>query len=186
VGGKADQSPKGLMRKLTIRRLATISSLVPSASLHQQAVALVQTLRDALLKHGEITLRSSDLDPDTLGVTSFVDRAIHLDPAQGPDQWRSTLAHELLHLLRGPVDPDPVRVRAEEDAIEQLVANLFMPEAAALARRQWSPPERADLARYYEVDPDTVAAALNPPTVPMPRVASTPPHGMQLDVRKLP
>lgn len=39
---------------------------------------------------------------DKLGVTTWHDKTITLDPDQGQAQRRSTLAHELVHVERGP------------------------------------------------------------------------------------
>lgn len=56
---------------------------------------------------------------DRLGLTSWHDKTITLDPDQDQAQRRSTLAHELVHVERGPVD---CRYRHREERYVDAVA----------------------------------------------------------------
>lgn len=59
-----------------------------------------------------------------LGVTDYRARTITLDPDQGQAQRRSTLAHELQHVVRGPVG-EALRLR-EESVVDQAAARQLI------------------------------------------------------------
>lgn len=137
-----------------------------TVSLTDQAIAALTTFHAALLQHGEIVIRVLD-DPEMDGLTTFGDHAIYIHRDLGPEKFRATLIHELLHLLRGPSGADPWSIAREEDTIEAAVAQMFLPEVSALAQQHIPATGRHALAQHYEVDPDTLDAALDPPTQPM-------------------
>lgn len=134
------------------------------------ALRLVNTLRNAL-RDGPITITTADLD-GILGVTMFADRTIALSDDQDDETWRTTLVHELLHLIRGPVAPD--QTQDEEEAIEHATAVLMVPNGAVLAglQNRWTRQQMCVLAAAHRVDLDTMMTALNPPTMPLHPVAA--------------
>jgi uncharacterized protein DUF955 len=147
---------------------------VNRCSTHEDAVCLLTTLRDVLRRRGEVTIRHTDLD-GLMGLTEFDSHTIHLDPGLSSGEWRSTLAHELLHVLRGPV---PRRLAATEEAkIRHETAQLLFPAGAALGEfdREWSEDDIQRLAARYDVDRDVIATAVHgPPTLPFPVVPPIP------------
>ena len=86
---------------------------------------VVLGLREALARHGELTIRVTDL-PGLYRATTFVDNTVYLDAALPDEEWRPTLLHELLNVMRGRFTD----IDAEESAIEGLVADV---EALLLA-----------------------------------------------------
>lgn len=146
------------------------STCVNRHYLRTDAVGLIQTLRDVLVRHGDLTIRMADLN-GALGRTQFATRTVHLAPGQSLPEMRSTLVHELVHLLRGPV---PRRLAAtEEVAVQHQTARILVPDGPELAaRRRWTDEDMQELAARYLVDRDTIEVALDPPTVPWPRPES--------------
>lgn len=128
----------------------------------------MSTLRKIIQRDGEITIREADLG-GLLGATVFASTptAVVLAPELTPDEWRSTLAHELMHVLRGPVPRH--LAAAEEEAVQHATAAMLVPGASALAQldHAWSTKEIQQLAARHLVDQDTMETALNPPTIPI-------------------
>lgn len=138
-----------------------------------RAVCLATTLRQALQRHGEITIRERDLR-GLMGLTAFESKTVTLDPDLDPGEWRATLVHELLHLLRGPV---PHRLADTEEAvIRRETGQTLVPGAAELAesRPTWTADEMQSLAARYQVDRGVIEDAISPPTLPFPIPAPRP------------
>lgn len=131
------------------------------------AVCLEGLLWSALEAHGEITLRAAEL-PGLLGETDFVRRTVTFARDLDPAQWRATLGHELLHLLRGPALVDDVE--HEEAEVRRLTAQMLVPTVAALADAgsDWRREDVTRIAARAAVDEDTVAAGLGLPHPPPP------------------
>ncbi|MDN5918555.1 MAG: ImmA/IrrE family metallo-endopeptidase [Pseudonocardia sp.] len=119
-------------------------------------------------QHGEITIRHADLDQGLMGLTTYRDNTVDLASDLTAAEWRSTLAHELVHLTRGPVPRALAAV--EEVAVQRVTAELLIPPAAALAQldRSWSDQEIQTLAARYAVDRDVIETVLDPPALPFP------------------
>ncbi|GEL17649.1 ImmA/IrrE family metallo-endopeptidase [Pseudonocardia asaccharolytica] len=135
------------------------------------AVGLIQALYDVLTRRGRLSLHMTDLPTGALGFTHFDSQTVYLAAGQTLPEMRSTLVHELVHLLRGPV---PRRLAAtEEVAVQHQTAHLLVPDGAELAgQRRWTEEDLQELAARYLVDRDTIETALNPPTIPWPRPES--------------
>lgn len=86
--------------------------------------------------------RSSLVD----GVTHFPSKTITLDPRQLQVERRCTIAHELVHIARGPVPADPRLAEREEAAVEQETARRLITLDDLLDALRWSddPHEVAD------------------------------------------
>lgn len=138
--------------------------------MHDLAVRLLSILREVLTRHGAVTIREVDID-ELMGVTVFDSHTIALSPDLSPCEWRSTLAHELMHLLRGPV---PHRLAAtEEAAVRHETATRLFPDGQALAElgREWSDEELQSLAARYGVDRGIIDdVVLGAPTLPFPKI----------------
>lgn len=136
---------------------------------------ILLALREALHRKGTLVLRLSDFE-GLLGATDFTgdDPRVYLGGAQTAAGWRSTLAHELLHVLRGPV-PEFME-RTEEMVVRHQAAAMLIPEGPAMAwmDRPWSRDDIQAVAARYAVDFETAADALNPPTIPLPAVIPLP------------
>ncbi|MHA6626926.1 ImmA/IrrE family metallo-endopeptidase [Pseudonocardia sichuanensis] len=137
-------------------------------------MCLLTTLREVLRHRGEVTIRQSDLE-GLMGLAEFDTSTVSLDPELNAGEWRSTLAHELLHLLRGPV---PRRLAAtEEAAVQHETATLLFPAGQALGEldREWSDDDIQVLAARYGVDRDVIETAVHgPPTLPFPAISTIP------------
>ncbi|MFC5993516.1 ImmA/IrrE family metallo-endopeptidase [Pseudonocardia hispaniensis] len=129
-----------------------------------------QTLYDVLTRRGGLSIRMADLD-GALGFTEFRSQTVYLATGMTVAELRSTLVHELVHLLRGPV---PRRlVGTEEVAVQHQTARILVPDGAELAeQRRWTEDDLQELAARYRVDRDVIETALNPPTIPWPRPES--------------
>jgi len=93
-------------------------------------------LREALARHGEITIRIADL-PGMYGAT-FADNAIWIAHDLPSEQWRPTLVHELLHVLRGSftdVDVEESHIRGIVEDVEALLLAAGASERPVAARR---------------------------------------------------
>lgn len=154
-----------------MRRTLRILNTVTHRSAPPETRAVLDTLRSALAR-GPVTITTADLD-GLMGVTLFPERTVAISPDLDAGEFRATLVHELLHLIRGPVTAD--LIDAEEEAVERATADLLVPNAAALTRlpHRWTRPQMALLAESFGADLATVQLALNPPTRPMPAVART-------------
>ncbi|MBW0090518.1 ImmA/IrrE family metallo-endopeptidase [Pseudonocardia oceani] len=108
-----------------------------------------------------------------MGATVFGESLVAIAPDLTPNEWRSTLAHELVHLARGPVSTE--RAAVEEHQVQKETARMLVPAGPALAQldRQWTEQEIQDLAARFAVDRDTVETALRAPIfMPLPRPRS--------------
>ena len=87
-----------------------------------------------------------DLPVGTLGFTDHDTRTIWLQRGQLQAQRRSTLAHELEHVARGPVPAKPVLRAREEAAVEQAAARQLINLEALGEALAWAttPAEVAD------------------------------------------
>lgn len=83
----------------------------------------------------------------TDGLTCFATRTLTLDPRQLQVERRCTLAHELVHIARGPVPDDDWLAAREEAAVEQQTARELISLDTLLDALKWSrdPHEVADL-----------------------------------------
>lgn len=126
------------------------------------AVCLLVTLREALDRHGEVVVRQADL-PGLLGAAEYP-AVVYLAVGLTTAQLRGTLAHELVHLRRGPVPP--ARAGDEEVAVRREAALILVPGAPVPADlgAGWTEQDIAELAARYEVDPDVAQAAVSAPT----------------------
>ncbi|MGD9991018.1 ImmA/IrrE family metallo-endopeptidase [Pseudonocardia sp.] len=130
---------------------------------------ILLALREVLHREGTLVLHAADFD-GMLGATRF-DRGlpdVYVDSAQTASGWRSTLTHELIHALRGPV-PKWLH-RTEEAIVRHQAAELLIPDGPALAMldHTWSSDEIQEVAARHAVDFMTAADAVSPPTVPFP------------------
>lgn len=93
------------------------------------------------------TLQQADLPTGRAGVTNWPTGTVTLDRRLSQVQRRCTIAHEIVHIERGPVPADTRLVAREEMAVEQEVVRRLIPledlgEALAWAR---SKAEAADV-----------------------------------------
>lgn len=141
----------------------------PDCPLHRAAVCPLTRLREALAQHGQITLRSEDLG-DLMGVTHFPSNTIALHRDLGMPEWRSTLAHESHHLIRGPVPHS--HAEHEEVLVRHLTAADLVPveELTALPRTLDDDVMQV-LAARLGVDHEQADDGISPPTIPFPVVA---------------
>ena len=63
--------------------------------------------------------RFEELTCGNYGVTDFDSKTVTIDSRLDYGAWRSTVHHELLHVLRGPCDDDRAK---EERLVEQMAA----------------------------------------------------------------
>ncbi|TDP97682.1 ImmA/IrrE family metallo-endopeptidase [Labedaea rhizosphaerae] len=101
--------------------------------------------------------RPGELLPGELGATLFLTHEILLRPGLDPRTARTTLAHELVHLLRGPCFEGDEH--AEEQAVRALTAQILLPPPG------WpptvdTPTTAAGLAERYLIDTDAATLAL--------------------------
>ena len=98
-----------------------------------------------------------DLPPRQRGEVDFGTRTITLARRLDPTTQRCTLAHELVHLERGPV----VMCHAprEERTVAAIAARRLVPIEALAEALRWSPDERT-LAEELCVDVRTVRVRL--------------------------
>lgn len=93
------------------------------------------------------TLRQADLDDNCAGSTNWPQGTVTLDRKLSQVQRRCTIAHEIVHIERGPLIDDNRLVAREESAVEREVARRLigiteLGEALAWARHS---SEAADL-----------------------------------------
>jgi Zn-dependent peptidase ImmA (M78 family) len=138
-------------------------------------VRILLLLREVLHRKQTLVLRASDFE-GILGATHFDKDAprVFLNSAQDARGWRSTLAHELFHALRGPVPK--FMERMEEVVVRRQTAQLLVPDGPAMATmdKTWTRDEIQDMAARHAIDFMTAQDALNPPTIPIPAVIPLP------------
>lgn len=112
-------------------------------------------------------LEHADLGED-LGQVEFSSGTIRLSRELAGGEFRSTLTHEAVHLLRGPVPEQ--RRPLEEVLVEQKTAEILIPERSDLAARdrRWTDSEVTRLAVRYDVDETLMYEAIEPTTRPLP------------------
>ena len=84
---------------------------------------VVVGLREALTRHGEVTIRVAHL-PGLYGATTFADTTVYLDAALPDEEWRPTLVPELLHVVRGrftDIEAEEAHIRGVVDDVEALL-----------------------------------------------------------------
>lgn len=94
--------------------------------------------------------------PD-LGVTDWAARTITMRPGGSQAQRRSTLAHELAHVERGPVLDDPVLAAREDRRCDMVAARALIDLSALISAAQWS-QWPAEIAEECWVDLPTLQA----------------------------
>ena len=111
----------------------------------------------ALAEFDHVRVVFDDLPPRRRGEIDFGTETITLQRRLDPTAQRCTLAHELVHLERGPV----VMCHAprEERAVAAIAARRLVPIEALAEALRWSQDERA-VADELSVDVRTVRARL--------------------------
>jgi uncharacterized protein DUF955 len=111
----------------------------------------------ALSELDDVRLVIADLPRHRRGQIEFATRTITLHRSLDPAERRCTLAHELVHLERGPV---LVRqTRREEQVVAAIAARRLVPLAALTAGLRWT-HDPAQLADDLGVDERTVRLRL--------------------------
>lgn len=100
----------------------------------------------AFAKHPEWTLVQADLPARVRGCANFLTRTVTLDRNLRQVERRCTIAHEVIHIERGPLPAHPWLASQEEAAVtreaaRRLIALHALGEALAWARH---PSEAAD------------------------------------------
>lgn len=108
----------------------------------------------------EWVLLWGDLPPGIKGVTDWEARTVTLSRRLRQRERRCTIAHEHLHVTRGPVPDDPVSVAREEVAIERLVARALIPLADLAEALAWA-HSHDEAADELWVDSQTLTARLD-------------------------
>ncbi len=87
-----------------------------------------------------------DLPVGVLGLTDFAAGRVTLDPRQTQAERRSTIAHELAHIERGPTLADPWWQAREELHVDRIAAGRLITTHALAEALAWScdPHEVAD------------------------------------------
>lgn len=108
--------------------------------------------------HKDWTLIWADLGGE-MGWTDWATRTVTLDRRLRQAERRCTIAHENLHITRGPVPDDPICVAREEVAIEKLVARALIPLDALAETLAWAWTEQ-EAAEDLWVDRQTLRTRL--------------------------
>lgn len=101
------------------------------------------------------TLIVADLGDRLLGRTCHTTRTITLNTGLLQVERRSTIAHELEHVHRGPVPRCPMLAAREEAVVDQGAARALVTLDALVSALQWS-RELHEIADELWVDPATV------------------------------
>jgi len=109
--------------------------------------------------HADWALVWADLGDDEMGWTDWGTRTVTLDKRLRQAERRCTIAHENLHISRGPVPDDPVYVAREELAIEKLVARALIPLDCLCETLAWAWTEQ-EAAEDLWVDRQTLNTRL--------------------------
>lgn len=99
------------------------------------------------------------LPVDVKGVCDFQAKRITLDVDLLEVEARCTLAHELLHAIRGPVPANPVLAAREERQVEQQAARRLIPLGALIEALKWS-RRPSEVAEALGVDEDMLGARM--------------------------
>jgi len=119
--------------------------------MHNAAAAAF--MLDLLRQLPDITIRLGELGAATYGAVSFASRTITISNCVTPNEFRSTLVHELVHLARGPAyvgDED-----LEERLASTATALLLVPPEQLLAAA-----DPASVAERFCVDYEVASLAL--------------------------
>ena len=100
------------------------------------------------------------LPVDVKGVCDFQAKRITLDVDLLEVEARCTLAHELLHAMRGPVPANPVLAAREERQVEQQAARRLIPLGALIEALKWS-RRPSEVAEALGVDEDMLGARVD-------------------------
>jgi hypothetical protein len=119
--------------------------------MHNAAAAAF--ILDVLRQLPDITIRLGELGVSTYGAVSFANRVITISNCVTPNEFRSTLVYQLVHLWRGP------RSTGDEECEARWVATatallLVPPEQVHL------PADPHEIADAFCVDYDTAVIAL--------------------------
>lgn len=105
-----------------------------------------------------VVVRCADLGDDLMGEWVQDTMTIWLDHRLTPAQRRCTLAHELVHAMRGDRRcEDSVLNARQEAAVRRLTARLLVPLPRLAAALAWTQDEH-ELAAELHVDLDTLHA----------------------------
>ena len=110
--------------------------------------------------HPDWTIIWAPLPAGLLGRTLHDLRVIVLDNGLTQAARRSTLAHELEHITRGPTPPVPALAAKEEAAIDRAVARRLIDIVRLGEALAWSRC-RVEVADELWVDHDTLTARLH-------------------------
>lgn len=107
-----------------------------------------------------VKLRWAPLPKGILGLTDFDTNEVVLDPDQNVTQAdrRCTIAHEMHHLIRGPVPPH--LQRREEVEIDKQAARLLLPDVERIADAMIWAHGLGEAAEELWVDEDTLRVRL--------------------------
>lgn len=94
------------------------------------------------------------------GCTDFVNHAVMIAIDLSPAERRSTLAHEVEHIRRGPVPTEPVLAAREERAVEEAAARQLI-NIRDLAELLAESDEPAYVADALGVDPELLSTRLD-------------------------
>ena len=104
-------------------------------------------------------LEEAVLPPAQFGCVDWPRRVVTVDCRLSAAQRRCTLAHELVHIERGPVPRDPWLAAREEAAVEAEAARRLIPLDALAGALAWS--RRPDeVAEELWVDVQTLAVRI--------------------------
>ncbi|MBF6133483.1 hypothetical protein IU501_10780 [Nocardia otitidiscaviarum] len=93
---------------------------------------------------------------------SWTTKGIFIDRGLGQAARRCALAHEIVHLERGPVSRDPHLARREERIVSIVAAKRLIPLASLTEALMWSAPDNAhELAEELWVDLPTLRIRLH-------------------------
>lgn len=95
----------------------------------------------------------------TTGLTSWRHHTITIDPICPPEMQRCTLAHELIHVERGPVLDEPTLAAREELAVEKETARRLI-GVRELGEAMVESDRLGHVAELLGVDPDTLTVRL--------------------------
>lgn len=93
------------------------------------------------------TLRQADLPRGVHGFTDFIAGTVTIDRRLLQVERRCTVAHEIVHIERGPVPADPVLAAREESAVEAETARRLIELHELGGALAWAnhPAEAADV-----------------------------------------
>lgn len=112
----------------------------------------------ALASYGNVDVVDAELPPTRRGLIEFATGRITLRPELLDVEKRCTLAHELVHLERGPV---LVRqTRREERVVASIAATRLVPLTDLREALRWT-TDRHELAEELHVDVRTIDVRLS-------------------------